>query len=184
MDCSECRKRVCTDCFRRLSQLKCPFCRSWYTNQDDAMEIDVPSLERQDQYITNDDADAFIELDPTLSYIERRFVHEYKEQLRECVRNIVSSFYRNIHDGVDTFDDMERLLHHINENSFIEYYIPPHESEIIDEPQCVLQFIDHFKSIRRRVLANKLEQYIQVERLSIEDIMDLNHLAIRLQQTL
>lgn len=33
MDCGECSKKICTDCFSNLVNLQCPFCRHYYHNK-------------------------------------------------------------------------------------------------------------------------------------------------------
>lgn len=51
MDCDECKKRICTSCFRQLPRLKCPLCRTSYVNEESIprdLWADFEELEQTD----------------------------------------------------------------------------------------------------------------------------------------
>lgn len=49
MDCAQCTKRTCAECFSNLTQLKCPFCRHVYNDkvggEDDWLVVDEEDIE-------------------------------------------------------------------------------------------------------------------------------------------
>ena len=50
MDCGECAKRICTDCFTRLDRFLCPYCRHSYVGQFEDEEDDETDDETEFYY--------------------------------------------------------------------------------------------------------------------------------------
>jgi len=130
IDCGECRKKVCTDCFSRLERLQCPYCRNNYHNNNynndyddnyddnyDDDKVDVDENLEVDMFheMSFDDA-----MEPWIRLLQRTSVVEEikNSDVKENVvpNRLIQEFQENLHHYVRrsirnlTYESVESFL--------------------------------------------------------------------------
>lgn len=114
MDCGQCTKRICTDCFSKLSQMQCPYCRNPYLSSlDDEEEYDdnmppleaIPHLHRQHAYIRRRNEMS----------IQDRFEESVGEAMSDAAREMVSIYVDEYLSGELNQQDIMEVLQRARE---------------------------------------------------------------------
>jgi hypothetical protein len=165
VDCGECTNKVCTECFSRLRNLKCPYCRHKYHNgnfeqpEDELPPLQIPILlERQNGHINDTPI-------PAHAVINEHGELEILSELSNDSENEYASNYEaEEEDNNEEEDDIYELT--------ARYFTNP----LNGTPDVVQHFRqdihERFRQSVRSLAYDSVKQYFNNE-ISIDNLLDI-----------